>query len=142
MSCHSTLKTLAAAIWYLGALALLLKGGSLLREAHALLGQAHPPLLAASAGLLTGVVKDRYIFSRSCKRNLKRIDQLARPRPWQFFRLRFFFALGLMITTGGALSRLAQGNVSGLLCVGGLDLALATALLLSSRHFWRPSATG
>ncbi len=135
-----TLNILAALVWAIGAIVLLLKGTSLLVEAEALRpGQAWP-WLAAVAGLLLGGVEGRVRFSKSCARNLDRIAGLDRPKPWQFFRPLFFLLLALMIATGATLSRLAQGSYPFLIAVAILDLTIAVALLGSSTVFWKRRA--
>ena len=131
-----TLKILAALTWYTGSIVLLLKGVSLLREADGLGASGMGLWMAAGIGVAVGLLKARFLFVRSGRRNLQRIDALPRPRLWQFLRPGFFPALALMIATGATLSRLAHGHTTALLWVGGLDLALATALGASGLVFW------
>jgi len=133
-----TLNILTALIWYIGALVLLLKGASLLLEADSL-----SPAAAAwpwLAGLLFGSLKARYLFSRSCRKNLARIAALEQPRIWQCYRPKFFAALAVMIMAGAISSRLAHQNYPLLIGVGVLDISLATALFGSSVIFWRQKA--
>ena len=82
----------------------------------------------------------RFIFSKSCRKNLDRIAALEQPKVWQFFRPGFFLALAVMIAAGASLSRLAQGSYPFLIAVATLDLALAVALLGSSIVFWQRKA--
>ncbi len=135
-----TLKILAALIWYIGGIILIIKGPSLLLEADALKPGGIWPWLAAVAGLFLGGLKAKYLFIRSCKRNLDRIDALDRPRVWQFFSPRFFVLLTVMISVGVTLSRLAHGNYLFLIAVGILDLSIGVALLGSSYVFWKQKA--
>ncbi len=135
-----TLKILAALIWYIGGIILIIKGPSLLLEADALKPGGIWPWLAAVAGLFLGGLKAKYLFIRSCKRNLDRIDALDRPRVWQFFSPRFFVLLTVMISVGVTLSRLAHGNYLFLIGVGILDLSIGVALLGSSYVFWKQKA--
>ncbi len=123
------LNMLSAAVWLIGGVVLLLKSGSLLAEAIEL----HPkwlwPALSAGVGLVVGGLKSRFIFRRSCHKNLNRIAALTEPKLWQFFSPRFFLLLALMITTGVTLSRMAEGRYVMLLGVAALDLTIAVALL-------------
>ncbi|MGD9900408.1 MAG: hypothetical protein AB7T22_14885 [Calditrichaceae bacterium] len=132
-----TLKILAGLIWYIGGMMMLLKGGRLLAEANSI----HPGTwwiwIIVSAGVLIGIIKAKFLFNKSCHKNLNRIESLERPRIWQFFRAGFFAALFLMILTGALLSKAAHGNFTFLLAVAVIDFAIATALLLSSHVFWR-----
>jgi len=131
------LRQLAILAWYSGSLVLLIKGGSLLLEAHTIKPHQLWYLMAAIIGILFGIIKAVYIFTRSCRNNLKRINELEKPQVWQFFRPGFFFFLALMIILGATLSRLSHGNYPMLLSVGLVDLSVGTALLVSSRVFWQ-----
>jgi hypothetical protein len=89
---------------------------------------------------VVGLLEARRVFIKSCIKNLVRIAALKQPKLWQFFRPGFFLALAVMIATGATLSRLASGNYLFLLGVAALDMALSTALLVSSIVFWRQKA--
>ncbi len=134
---HVVLKVLAGLVWYVGGVVLVWKGGTLLAEAEALYSDSYHPWLAAAGGVLLGGVKGKYLFTRNCRKNLRRIEALRRPRVWQFFAPRFFFMLALMISLGATLSRLAHGNYLLLNGVGMLDLSIGVALLGSSYVFWQ-----
>lgn len=133
----SMLKILAAITWYGGGIILFFKGISLLEEAVTMHRDMRWIWLAFLAGLLIGSVKVKFIFIRSCKKNLARIDALEKPKIWQFFRAGFFFFLLLMILTGMFLSKAAHGNFTFLISVAVLDFSIATALLGSSYIFWQ-----
>jgi len=135
-----TLRIIAALIWYIGALVLAIKGGSLLMEATALRPAGLWPLFAGASGLALGIIKARYIFRHSIHRNLNRIAGLGRPRIWQFYSPGFLIALTAMIAGGATLSRLAHGNYGFLLGVAALDISIATALLASSYIYWKAPA--
>ncbi len=132
-----TLKILAALTWYIGGVILLTKGRSLLLEAYALKPEAGWLWLAAGVGFFLGGLKAKFIYTRSCQRNLNRIDALDRPRVWQFFSPRFFVALTVMISAGVALSRLAHDNYPFLIGVAILDISIGAALLGGSYVFWK-----
>jgi hypothetical protein len=134
------LKVLAALVWHVGGVVLLFKGASLLAQAAALRPGLAWPWLAAGTALLAGALKAKFLFSRSCDRNLARIAALDQPKIWQFFKPGFFVALAIMIVTGAALSRLAHNHYPFLLGVAALDLGIAIALLGSSHVFWREKA--
>lgn len=132
-----SLKILAAVLWVSGGLVLLLKGGSLLWQAVDLRQGLAWPALAVISALLIGSLKVRFIFSNSCRKNLRRIEALPTPRWWQFYRPGFLLFLCAMIVLGRYLSISAQGSYAGLLGMATLDLSLATALLGSSYVFWQ-----
>jgi hypothetical protein len=134
---HRTLNILAALVWYIGGIVLMIKGCSLLIEAESLQPDQHWPWTAAGVSLLIGSIKATFLFSKNCRKNLARIAALDQPKTWQFFKPVFFLFLLLMILTGAALSKLAHGNYTFLLGVAGLDLTIAIALLGSSYVFWQ-----
>lgn len=135
-----TLNVLAALVWCLGGVVLLVKGGKLLAGAASLFPGSVWPWVAVVAGLLLGAVKGKFLFSRSCKNNLARISSLRHPRIWQFFSPGFFVLLLIMIAAGTVLSRLAHTSFPVLVAVVVLDLAVGAALLASSRVFWQQKA--
>ena len=132
-----TLKTLAAIVWYIGGIVLIIKGGSLLLEANTLNPNSNWPWFAIIIGFLIGSLKATFIFRKSCKKNLNRIDSLIEPKVWQFYRAGFFVALITMIFVGLMLSRAAHGNYILLMSVAVLDISIAVALLGSSYIFWK-----
>jgi hypothetical protein len=134
------LKILAALVWYIGGTLMLVKGRSLLVEADALEPEQVWPWLAVFAGFFLGGLQAKYLFAKSCQKNLDRIDALDRPRIWQFFRPGFFAALTVMIFVGATLSRLAHNNYSFLIGVAAVDLNIGIALLGSSYVFWTQKA--
>ena len=105
-----TLHILAALVWYIGGVVLLLKGSSLLREAGVIRPEGGWPAWAIVIGIVVGSLKGLTLFRKSCHKNLSRIDDLRPPMIWQFFRPQFFFFLALMIAAGSTLSRMAHGN--------------------------------
>ena len=132
-----TLKMLAAAVWYGGGVALLIKSWALMAEAFALRPDQAWPWGVLAGGVVLGGLKARYFFSAVCEKNLLRIESLKRPKIWQFFRKRFFFFLLLMIVLGVSLSRGAHHRYVFLLCVAALDLSIGVALMGSSYMFWK-----
>jgi len=132
-----TLKALAALTWYTGGIVLVLKARSLLGEAEHIEPGRIWPWIAAISGVTIGILKARFIFRKSCRKNLKRIDALEKRRIWLFFRPWFFFLLFLMILTGATLSRAAHGNYILLIAVAILDFSIGVALLGSSYVFWK-----
>ena len=135
-----TLKILAALFMCIGGIILILKGGTLLIKADTLKPDQNWTLLSIIIGVFIGVLKAKYIFSKSCKKNLTRIDLLNKPKVWQFFRPGFFLFLTIMIVTGATLSRVAENNYIFLISVAILDISIATALIGSSYVFWKEKA--
>ncbi|MBC8336263.1 MAG: hypothetical protein ISR59_03200 [Anaerolineales bacterium] len=137
---HRTLKILAVLVWVIGGVMLIRKGSELLIEAYSLNSIMAWIGFSIALGVILGSLKSKYLFVKSCRKNLVRIDALEDPRLWQFYRPKFFLFLTLMIGTGVTLSRMAHGSFPFLLSVAALDLSIATALLSSSVVYWQEKA--
>ena len=124
----------------MGGVILFVKGYSLLKEANKQSENISLIILVLILTLFTGLLKNKYIMSKFCRKNLKRINTLNSPKIYQFFTPGFLFALALMILTGISLSKLALGNYNFMLAIGGLDLSLSVALLSSSIIFIKEKA--
>ena len=137
-----TLNILAAFVWYVGGIVLLVKGFSLLAEAYSLKPEQYWPWLAVAVGPVIGSIKGKFIFRKSCLKNLARIDALNKPKIWQFFKPWFFFVLAIMIVFGATMARLAhtQHNYYFLIGVAIVDIDIGIALLWSSYMFWKEKA--
>ena len=128
---------LAAIVWYIGGFALLLKGSSLLIEAGALRNFQYLHLYSFIVAILLGLVKARFIFIKTCEKNITRINNLENPMFWMFYRNGFFIFLILMIFGGAMLSNISHNNYTMLILIGILDLSISTALLTSSYVYWK-----
>jgi len=133
----NTLKLLAAAVWYSGGIVLLFKGGGMLVEAEKLVPNESWFWYAIILGGCIGILKIMFIFRRVCYKNLRRINDLEKPKLWQFYRMGFFVFLLCMIALGSTLSYAAQGNYPFMIGMAILDFSLAVALLGSSYIFWK-----
>jgi hypothetical protein len=137
MTKHSSLYTLAALVWLAGAVSLLSKGLIILVQAEDIEGGLLWPWIAFATGVLIGAIKARLFLFKSCQKNLDRIASLSNPRWWQFFRIRFFIFLAVVITLAVLISRLLGKNYTGLCIIGAVDLSVGMGLFLSSYAFLR-----
>jgi hypothetical protein len=137
-----TLNILAAFVWYVGGIVLLINGFRLLVEAYSLKPEQYWPWLAIAVGPIIGSIKGKFIFRKSCLKNLARIDALNQPKIWQFFKPWFFVVLAVMISFGATMARLAhtQHNYYFLIAVSIVDIDIGIALLWSSYIFWKQKA--
>jgi uncharacterized membrane protein len=135
-----TLIITAAIIWYGGGIFLLFKGCALVKNAYLIDPQSIWTYIAPILGTIIGLAKGKFLFSKSCQKNIKRIKALTNPRIWQCFRPGMLTFLGVVIPTGAWMSRAAVGNSTFLCLVGALDLSIACALLSSSIVFWKLKA--
>ena len=127
---------LAAIVWYVGGVMLFRSGYELIRTAISMREVEYWPWIFILMGIILGVIQAMTIFTRACRKNIKRISQLEDPKMWQFFRPTFFLALGIMITTGVLLDHYSKGSYFFMLGVAALDFALTISLLGSSHVFW------
>ncbi len=87
---------------------MLIKGSSLLVEAYSLKPEQYWPWLAVAVGPVIGSLKGKFIFRKSCLKNLARINTLNHPKIWQFFKPWFFAVLAVMIVFGATMAKLAH----------------------------------
>ena len=131
------MKQMAALVWYCGVVVLIIKSSSLFLDAKRA-GADQPWIsLAVISGVVLGWIKAKYLFEKVCIKNLRRIEALKQPKIWQFYRIRFFVFLALMILFGAYLSQLAQGDHLFLIAIAVVELSVAIALFISSFCFWR-----
>ena len=134
-----TLKTLALLVWYIGFIALSLKSYKLFNEAYTINNNLTYLIILLLLGFLLSLLKTKYIFKKSCQKNILRIEELENPKIWQFYRIGFFIFLIGVIFLGAFLSHKASGNYYFLVLVGVVDMALALALFFSGFEFFRSS---
>ena len=132
-----TLKLLAAAVWYSGAVVLSYKSARLLLEAQSINTDKTWICLAVITGIMIGMIKAKYLFKNICIKNIKRIDSLISPKLWQTYRTYFYFFLLAMIILGSSITRMVHGNYAVLMSAAIVEISLATALLGSSNCFWK-----
>ena len=132
----NTLIKLAAMVWYTGVIVLITKSCTLLIEAYKGDTNLIYILMAFICGIVIGIIKAKYMFYNIGKRNINRINLLANPKLWQFYRKRFFVFLFSMITLGKFLAGAARGNNMALIALAVLETSIAFALLLISHCFW------
>ena len=133
----SVLKLLAMSVWYIGSIALFVKSYKLFKEAYIINSEILYIVTFLLIALVLSLVKIKYIFIKSCRKNLDRIDSLQNPKIWQFYKAGFFVFLVAVISLGAMLSYLAKGDYYFLLIVASIDLALALALFVSGFLFFK-----
>jgi hypothetical protein len=128
--------SLALFVWYWGAAILIWKGHRLNHDALELQSNSFTYSTVLLLGIFIALIKTKFVFIKSCHRNIHRILSLKHPHLWNFFSGKFFVALTIMILTGAYLSRIAQGNYTFLVGVSLLDYSIGFALLFSSYPYW------
>ena len=111
MVSRSALTTAAGVIWYAGAISVSMRGSFLLAEATALHSRSFPWHWAMfGLGVSVGALKAWLVFSKSARRNMRRIQSRKRSAWWNLYPLWFYPLLALMIATGILMSRFARGD--------------------------------
>mgnify|MGYP005859791557 CR=1 FL=1 len=120
----------AALIWLIGATILLVRGLGYIqgRSWHA---------WALAAGLTLGVLKSRYLLERVATGVVARIRTRGPAFFLNFFSLRTWAVLGLMMGSGLLLRRVAVApDRIGAGIMGAVYIGVGTALVLGDRVFW------
>lgn len=126
---------LAAIVWFAGVLILLFKSSGMFIEAVGIGAPVSLTIGAVAVGLAVGAVKAKFLFVRICRKNIHRIYALKAPKVWQFYRIRFFIFLFLMVSFGNWAYHASKNNFGLLLGLAVLELSISTALLLSATCF-------
>jgi len=132
----NTLIKLAALVWYTGVVILIAKSSALFFQSFKGGADQLFILMAILCGIVIGKIKAKYLFTSINKKNIDRINSLATPKLWQFYRKRFFVFLFLMIALGHYLAGAAHGQNLALIALAVLELSIAFALFFSSHCFW------
>jgi hypothetical protein len=132
-----TLKILAGFVWYTGFLALMVKSLKLFSEAYSLNSNIESLMGTLLFTFILVALKTKYIFIKTCQKNLNRIDALENPKVWEFYRVRFFLFLISMIGLGAYLSSISHGNYWFLMGIGVLDMSVGLSLFISGFIFWK-----
>ncbi len=135
-----TLNIIAASVWVIGAVILLTKSIILIQKAEAIKPDKIWIFIPVLLALIFGGIKAKFVISKSCKRNLKRIAALKDPKLHQFYSPAFFLILILMISAGIVLSKFANDNFALLISAATLDLSIAIALFGGVYIYWRQKA--
>jgi hypothetical protein len=130
------LKIISAIFIIAGGIILFIKGYLMLKDAISIKPDIEIISLVMASAFIVGLLKNKFIMTKFNLHNIDRINNMENPKLYDFFELKFFFYLGLMIIAGIVLSGIAEGDYNLLLIVGGIDLALSTALLKSSILFF------
>lgn len=122
------LKQLAFAIWLTGGFVLCSFGLMRLNEARS---SGAGVWLALSLGLAAGAAKSLLILAATSQRNIARLDALPGPmRPIRVYDGRSWAVIGVM--TGVAVALNLGWIPLSLVARGGVNIAIGTALILSS----------
>ena len=100
---NNKLKYIASFVWILGGVVLFVKSYSMLNLAQKLNPNYLYIILSLIIAFVIGMLKNRFIMSKFCKKNIDRIMNLKKPKVYQVYETYFVFMLILMILVGAFL---------------------------------------
>jgi hypothetical protein len=125
------LKGLAFALWLLGGLVMVWRGGLFLMQALTQTAGASPALLAlvVLVALIIGAAKGKFVLSKTSRRNIERLDALTEPqRPIHVYSIRSWMMILLMVMISVSLTLFHAPE----LLRGAVNLGIGAALIISS----------
>jgi len=132
---HAALKILAGIVWLCVGAMLASRGLTYLLD-H---GTAVSIAVALACGGIIGVLKGKFVLSRTARRNIRRIAALENPRPWNVFSGRFVILIGLMMGLGFGLRAMAEAEWLSYPTLGGIYVGIGLALAVSAlAYFAKP----
>ncbi|CAE7325736.1 hypothetical protein AK812_SmicGene1421 [Symbiodinium microadriaticum] len=138
------LQNAAGAVWLLIGAGLLARGRGYLQQAVNIDGASSRAVTTSVVlGLLLGLAKGRFVLSKVAIKNIRRIESLQDPKPWQIFSLKFYpLMLGMMGLSVALRKLFRSGFAGGMVTYGGLVSGIGTALFVSAFAYWFEDAFG
>lgn len=128
----ASLRLLAGVVWLAVGGMLAWRGVPMLQRADTTWGL----VVAAILGILLGAAKGRFVLSRTARRNIRRMAEIERPRPWNVFSGRFVIVIAMMIGLGIGLRTMAEQGWLAWALVGGIYVGIGAALAVSSSLYF------
>lgn len=92
--------------------------------------------------MLVGIGKARFVMRRRMRANVHRLAAATgRQWPWQIYPPQLLIFIGTMILSMIVFKRIFASDAMALGLLGGVDLAVAVALVVASWEYRRPLAT-
>lgn len=107
--------------------------------------EQHSTQIAISLSIITavliGLLKGRFVLSKTARKNKARIHELADPvRIHQLFAKPFYFFIPMMMGLG-VLLRSYNEYLGGYVVVAAIYCGIGMALIISSRTYWAKEST-
>ncbi len=137
----NSLYTLAGSLWALVGLFLMIRGAIMYQTALDTQNASQTALAVSIAvSVLLGIIKGRFVLSKTARRNKSRIDQLEGPlKPHQVYTKSLYFLIAGMILLGVTL-RTFNEYLGGYVVVAAIYCGIGLALIISSLVYWKPEA--
>ena len=138
----NSLTSIAGGLWCVIGLVLIFRGLGL----YQLAGQEQQStqnaiILSLVLAVLIGLVKGRFVLSKTARKNKARIHGLEDPvRIHQIFSKPFYFLIPMMMGLG-VLLRSYNEYLGGYVVVAAIYCGIGMALIISSRTYWAREST-
>ena len=138
----NSLTSIAGGLWCAIGLVLIFRGLGL----YQLAGQEQQStqnaiIISVVSAMLIGLVKGRFVLSKTARKNKVRIDGLQDPvRIHQIFSKPFYFLIPMMMGLG-VLLRSYNEYLGGYVVVAAIYCGIGMALIISSRTYWAREST-
>lgn len=135
----NSLYILAGSVWALVGLFLMIRGAIMYQTALDTQNASQTALaISIAASVVLGIIKGRFVLSKTARRNKSRIDRLEQPlKVHHVYAKSFYFMIVGMILLGVSL-RTFNEYVGGYVVVAAIYCGIGLALMVSSLVYWKP----
>lgn len=135
----NSLYILAGSVWALVGLFLMIRGALMYQTALDTQNASQTALaISIAASVVLGIIKGRFVLSKTARRNKSRIDGLEEPlKVHHVYAKSFYFMIAGMILLGVSL-RTFNEYLGGYVVVAAIYCGIGLALMVSSLVYWKP----
>lgn len=135
----NSLYILAGSVWALVGLFLMIRGAIMYQTALDTQNASQTALaISIAASVVLGIIKGRFVLSKTARRNKSRIDRLEQPlKVHHVYAKSFYFMIVGMILLGVSL-RTFNEYLGGYVVVAAIYCGIGLALMVSSLVYWKP----
>lgn len=135
----NSLYILAGSVWALVGLFLMIRGAIMYQTALDTQNASQTALaISIAASVILGIIKGRFVLSKTARRNKSRIDRLEQPlKVHHVYAKSFYFMIVGMILLGVSL-RTFNEYLGGYVVVAAIYCGIGLALMVSSLVYWKP----
>ncbi len=136
----NSLYALAGSLWALVGLFLIVRGAVMYQTALDTQNASQTALaVSITLSVLLGIIKGRFVLSKTARRNKSRIDSLEEPlKVHHVYTKSFYFLIAGMILLGVTL-RTFNEYLGGYVVVAAIYCGIGLALMVSSLVYWKPN---
>ena len=134
----NSLYVLAGSVWALVGLFLMIRGAAMYQTALDTQNASQTALgISIAISVILGIIKGRFVLSKTARRNKSRIDRLEQPlKVHHVYAKSFYFMIAGMILLGVTL-RTFNEYLGGYVVVAAIYCGIGLALMVSSLVYWK-----